>query len=138
MLFIGGNAIIYFFIEVKTIVNNFPIKKITIPKVGESKPTLNPPAKIDEDIFPLFAEIASKAPKSPITKPKTPNTKANNEIELISLLFFSELSFNAFTKRITITISKINNGTINIGPPSIIKFIILVFRLYAKSICLCK
>ena len=34
-----------FFFIIKMIENNFPIKKITIPKVGDSKPTLNPPAK---------------------------------------------------------------------------------------------
>ena len=70
-------------------VNNLPNKKITIPKVGESKPTLNPPAKISLEIFPLFKEIASNAPKRPITKPKTPNTKENKAKELMSLCAFS-------------------------------------------------
>lgn len=114
----------------KIMVNIFPNKKMTIPKVGASRPTLNPPAKIEEDIFPLFAEIASKAPNRPITKPKTPNTKENNAKELMSLWVFSELSFNPFTKRTTITINKSNKGTINKGPPSKIKFIIYVLRLY--------
>ena len=109
---------------------SFPIKKMTIPKVGASKPTLNPPAKIEEEIFPLFAEIASNAPKRPITKPKTPSTKENSDKELMSLWVFSELSFNPFTKRTTITINKSNKGTINKGPPSKIKFIIYVLRLY--------
>lgn len=58
---------------------------MSIPKVVVSSLTLKPPAKIEEDIFPLLVEIASKAPKRPITKPKTPNTKENNAKELMSL-----------------------------------------------------
>lgn len=110
-------------------VNILPSKKITIPKVGESKPTLNPPAKISDDIFPLFAEIASKAPKSPITKPKTPNTNANKARELMSLWVFSVLLFNPFINKTTITINKSIKGTINTGPPSKIKFIVYNLRL---------
>lgn len=110
-------------------VNILPSKKITIPKVGESKPTLKPPAKISGETFPLFAEIASRAPKRPITKPKTPNTKANKLVELMSLCAFSVLFFIPFPNKITITANKINNGTINIGPPSKIKFIIYVFKI---------
>ena len=66
-------------------VNSFPIKKITIPKVGDNKPTLNPPAKTCGEISPVATEISFKAPKRPITKPKTPNTNANKAKALISL-----------------------------------------------------
>jgi hypothetical protein len=109
-------------------VNSFPIKKIIIPKVGANKPILMPPAKTAGEISPTI-DIDFKALNIPITKPKTPKTKENNAKELMSFWFFSVLSFNPFTNKNTITINKSANGTIKIGPPSKIKFIIYVLKL---------
>jgi hypothetical protein len=130
MLLLSGKLGIcsYFFIQVKMMVNSFPIKKITIPKVGANKPILIPPANTAGEMSPTI-EISSNAPKSPMTKPKTPNTKENKAKELMSFWFFSVLSFNPFTNKNTITTNKSTNGTIKIGPPSKIKFIICVLKL---------
>lgn len=63
--------------------NNFPIKKITIPKVGDNKPTFKPPANIWGAISPCIADNDSNAPTRLMTKPNTPKTKEKRLRELI-------------------------------------------------------